>query len=62
MNYGLENAPKDANDNPDAESDFPREGEGKRPTDEPDQQGRAEERNHTGDKNYKGGNEKSKHF
>lgn len=26
------------------------------------QQGRAEERNHTGDKNYKGGNEKSKHF
>lgn len=37
MNYGLENAPKDANDNPDAESDFPREGEGKRPTDEPDQ-------------------------
>lgn len=62
MNYGLENAPKDANDNPDAESDFPREGEGKRPTDESDQQGRAEERNHTGDKNYKGGNEKSKHF
>ena len=62
MNYGFENASEDANDNPDAESDFPWESESERPTDEPDQQGCAEERNYAGGKNREDSNKKSKHF